>query len=220
MTTWKEFIEQEKNEEYFKEIERKVKIEREKTIVYPPEEKVLRLFDLCEIENIKVVILGMDPYINRKQANGIAFAVEENYTIPPSLRNIFQVAGVPKESQDRTLIPWVEQGVFLLNTVLTVEAGESNSHYKIGWQQFTHKVIKKISEEKENIVFMLWGKNAQELEKFISNKEKHLILKSSHPSPFSARRSGTSSGDAFMEADHFNKANEYLKNKNKKEIVW
>lgn len=214
---WKNFLEEEKQKEYMKKIIKKVSYERKKTIIYPPDEKVFRIFDISHGKNVNVVILGMDPYINYKQANGVSFGVENLYNMPPSLKNIFKVSN--SEKQDRTLLSWAEQGVFLLNTILTVEAGNSGSHQKFGWQEFTQKVIKKISDEQENVVFMLWGKISQESEKII-NSNNHLILKATHPSPLGCRRKGTSCGDPFMECDHFNKANEYLKKNGKKEILW
>ena len=170
---------------------------------------------LCPIDNVKVVILGQDPYHEEGQAHGLAFSTPEGHSIPRSLKNIFKEI----ESEYGYPIPdsgclesWAKQGVFLLNTVLTVEEGNANSHSKCGWQTFTDNVIKILNNQKQPIVFLLWGKQA-ELKKELITNPNHLVLISAHPSPFSARR-------GFFGSNHFKLANEFLKENNLEEINW
>lgn len=200
------------------ELRKCVKVEAdiyEKERVFPVKEKIFAMFSYCSWEKIKVVILGQDPYHEVGQAEGMAFSVPEGVKIPSSLKNIFKELAsdvgftIPKHGN---LKMWAEQGVLLLNTVLTVKEGEANSHKKKGWLEFTNEVIKKISKEKENVVFLLWGKPAQQKASLIDQK-KHLVLMTAHPSGLSAHR-------GFFGCKHFSQTNEYLQSKGKEPIVW
>lgn len=183
--------------------------------VYPPQKSVFNAFELCLFENVKVVILGQDPYHGAGQAHGLCFSVQDGVRVPPSLQNIYkEIKGdlgieIP---QSGSLERWAKQGVLLLNATLTVEAGKPGSHQKIGWETFTDAVIKKISDEKEHVVFLLWGKYAQDKGAHI-DIEKHLVLKAPHPSPLSAYT-------GFFGCKHFSKTNEYLKQYDQKPIEW
>jgi uracil-DNA glycosylase len=207
---WKNFLEQEMQKEYFIKLQKFLDTEYKHQTVYPKQSDVFNVFK-TELEDIKVVILGQDPYHNPNQANGLAFS---SVKIPPSLRNMF------KELQDDLgytpplegdLTHWQTEGVFLLNTILTVRENEPLSHQKQGWEIFTDTVIKHISETCDNIVFILWGNNARSKKKLIS--EGHLILESAHPSPLSASR-------GFFKSKPFSQTNEYLIKKGKKPINW
>ncbi len=215
-TSWKEVLKGEFEKPYFTSLSSKV---REAylggTPVFPPPNKVFNAFELCPFDAVRVVILGQDPYHGAGQAHGLCFSVQDGIKIPPSLQNIY------KEIRDDidTDIPlggslerWATQGVLLLNATLTVEAGKAGSHQGIGWEQFTDAVIKKISEEKEHVVFLLWGKYAQDKGAHI-DRTKHLVLKAPHPSPFSAYT-------GFFGCKHFSKTNEYLKKNEEKPIEW
>jgi uracil-DNA glycosylase len=181
--------------------------------IFPEESLIFNAFNQTSFEDIHVVILGQDPYHGAKQAHGLSFSVPDGIKIPPSLKNIFKELGsdigkeIPKSGN---LIHWAKQGVLLLNASLTVEENKPMSHSKIGWNLFTDAVIKKISQEKTNVIFILWGKFAQEKEKLI-DPEKHFILKAAHPSPLSAY-------NGFWCCEHFSKTNELLKSIKKEEI--
>ena len=192
----------------------KIDEKRLTTTIYPPKEQVFRVFDLA-LEDIKVVILGQDPYHQKGQAHGLAFSVNYGIKTPPSLLNMY------KELHDDLglyipnngfLEKWAKQGVLLLNTSLTVRDSEANSHSKIGWQTFTDNVIKKLNEREKPIIFILWGNNAKAKEKFIDTS-KHYILKGAHPSPLSANR-------GFFGCKHFSEVNRILKELKEKEIDW
>lgn len=182
--------------------------------VFPPREEIYTAFELTSFENVRVVILGQDPYHGKGQSHGLAFSVNEGIKIPPSLRNMY------KELEDdlnvtRTggsLKDWAEEGVLLLNTVLTVDAHNANSHRGLGWEQFTDSVIEIVSGELENVVFILWGKPAQQKEKLIDNS-KHLVIKSPHPSPLSAYR-------GFFGSKPYSRANDYLEEKGRSTVDW
>ncbi|MFA4814632.1 MAG: uracil-DNA glycosylase, partial [Candidatus Gracilibacteria bacterium] len=200
---------------YFKELVEFVKTEYANKKVFPPPSHIFRAFELCPFEDVKVVILGQDPYHGKDQANGLCFSVGENVVMPPSLQNIF------KEIHDDLDLPipqsgdldyWARQGVLLLNATLTVEAGKAGSHQKKGWEMFTDAVIRAVSEEKEHVVFLLWGRYAQEKGAVIDEK-KHLILRAAHPSPFSAY-------SGFFGCKHFSKTNEYLEWNGKEPVKW
>lgn len=213
--SWKNRLKDEFEKEYFKDLIAFVKQEYQSQKVYPPGKEIFRAFDVCEFEEVKVVIIGQDPYHGAGQANGLSFSVHESVKIPPSLSNIFkeihQDLGKPiPKSGD--LGRWAEQGVLLLNATLTVRASAPGSHQKKGWELFTDAVIKKVSDQKENVVFLLWGAYAQKKGEVI-DRDKHLVLMSAHPSPFSADR-------GFFGCKHFSKANDYLKRKGLKEIDW
>ncbi len=183
--------------------------------IYPPKELIFRALELTPFENIKVVILGQDPYHGEGEANGLAFSVNKGVKLPPSLRNIYEELksdmGI-KIPNHGDLTSWAKQGVLLLNSVLTVEKDKPASHRNIGWEEYTDSIIKKISDKKENIVFILWGKYAQSKKAFIDER-KHLVISSPHPSPFSANK-------GFFGSKPFSKTNTYLKSKGKKEIDW
>jgi len=192
--------------------------ERASHVVYPPEEEVFTAFHLTSFEAVKVVILGQDPYHGEGQAHGLSFSVKPGVKVPPSLRNMYKelerdlgVARVdPKTNGD--LRPWATQGVLLLNTVLTVRASEANSHRRRGWERFTDEVIRLLSAEKEHVVFILWGKPAQQKLKLIDT-EKHTALMSAHPSPLSAR-------NGFFESAPYSKTNEALVAHGQAEVSW
>lgn len=204
--SWKEVLKPEFSKPYFQQIVHHIKTEKlQKKIIYPAGMNIFNAFNTTPFDKVKVVILGQDPYHGVGQAHGLCFSVQNGIAPPPSLVNIF------KELQDDiginipnhgNLTHWAEQGVFLLNASLTVRAGEPMSHSKIGWAEFTDTVIKKISEAKEHVVFMLWGKFAQEKRALI-DESKHLVLRSAHPSPLSA-------SFGFFGCRHFSKANAFL----------
>ncbi len=214
--SWKTVLKDEFNQPYFQQIPQHLKIEKSQgKIIYPPGSLIFNAFNTTPFDKIKVVILGQDPYHGHGQAHGLCFSVQYGVPPPPSLVNIF------KELQDDigiqapphgNLTHWAEQGVFLLNASLTVRAGEPMSHSKIGWATFTDTVIKKISGLKKNVVFLLWGKFAQE-KRTLVDETKHLILRSVHPSPLSAY-------GGFFGCKHFSKTNEYLVSKGIDPIDW
>ena len=185
-------------------------------IIYPSKSLIFNAFNLCDFDEVKVIILGQDPYHGPDQAHGLSFSVRKNIPFPPSLKNIIKELendiGVKFQQNDGDLSKWAKQGVFLLNTTLTVEKSKPLSHSKIGWEFFTDKVIELLSEKKQNLVFILWGKNAQAKNQIIDNS-KHLIISSSHPSPLSAHR-------GFFGSKPFSKTNMFLMSNNIKEINW
>lgn len=212
--SWKEKLSEEFSKPYFKELTVFVKEQYQKRPVCPPPASIFRAFDLCPFDKVKVLILGQDPYHGPKQANGLCFAVGEEIANPPSLQNIFKEieSDIGKKPIDSTLEDWARQGVLLLNATLTVEAGQAGSHQRRGWEQFTDAVVKKLSDEREGLVFMLWGKYAQEKGSVVDFLQ-HLILTAAHPSPLSAH-------NGFFGCKHFSQANEYLKEQGKEPIVW
>lgn len=213
--SWKTQLSEEFQKPYFEQLIGFVKGEYKTSTVYPPGREIFRAFDECDFANVKVVIIGQDPYHGPGQANGLCFSVHEGVRVPPSLVNIFKEIQadlgkpVPESGE---LERWAEQGVLLLNATLTVRAGSPGSHQNKGWETFTDAVIKKISDEKQNVVFLLWGAYAQKKGEVI-DRAKHLVLMSPHPSPFSAH-------SGFFGCKHFSKANTYLKSKGLKEIEW
>jgi uracil-DNA glycosylase len=214
--SWKEILRSEFNKPYFQQIVLHLKTERSQNkIIYPPGGLIFNAFDTTPLEKVKVVILGQDPYHGAHQAHGLCFSVQNGVPQPPSLVNIFKELheDVGMKIPDHgNLTKWAEQGVFLLNASLTVRAAEPMSHSKIGWGQFTDTVIKKISEEKEHVVFMLWGKFAQE-KRLLIDETKHMVLRAAHPSPLSANA-------GFFGCRHFSKANEYLASHGIDPIDW
>ncbi len=188
---------------------------KSKKCIYPRPDEYFAAFDAIPFEEVKVVILGQDPYHGPHQAHGLCFSVRPSVSIPPSLVNIFKELqsdlDIPNP-QHGCLTNWAKQGVLLLNATLTVEARKAGSHQNKGWEIFTDRVISLLNEEREHLVFMLWGSYAQRKGAFI-NQEKHLVLKAPHPSPFSADR-------GFFGCAHFSKANVYLKTYGEKEINW
>ena len=213
--SWKEVLKNELEKDYFIKLTEFVKNEYATKVIYPPQSQIFSAFDYTSFHDVKVVIIGQDPYHGEGQANGLSFSVANYVKIPPSLRNIYKELKTDlgiEEFVSGNLESWAKQGVLLLNATLTVEASNAGSHQKKGWEEFTDAVIKLLSEEKENIVFVLWGSYAQKKGKKI-NREKHFIIESAHPSPLGAYR-------GFWESKPFSKTNEYLKSKNKQEINW
>jgi len=206
--SWKAHLADEFSQKYFEELTEFVKKEYKEGTVYPAPKNIFRAFDLCPFEKVKVVILGQDPYHGPRQANGLAFAVDEGVTIPPSLQNIFKEVesdtGMPcvASAKKGDLTRWAEQGVLLLNATLTVRAHNAGSHQGRGWELFTDAVIRALSEQRENLVFILWGNYAKAKGAHI-DRSKHLVLEATHPSPFSA-------ASGFFGCKHFSKVNEYL----------
>lgn len=217
MQTWQQLIETEQSKAYFKDLLSRVDTKRaEDAVIYPSADNVFKAFDLTPLDKVKVVILGQDPYHGPHQAHGLAFSVNEGIAFPPSLQNIFKELEADIEDfqipMHGDLTSWAEQGVFLLNTVLTVQKGLANSHADWGWEQFTDEVIATLNNQREHIVFMLWGAHAQKKGRMI-NKDKQLILTAPHPSPLSAYR-------GFFGCAHFSKANHYLIGKGYAPINW
>lgn len=213
--SWKAQLKDEFKKEYFVSLSKFVRSEYKTQTVYPPGNLIFNAFDSCPFDKLKVVILGQDPYHGPGQAHGLCFSVSDGIRIPPSLRNIYKElnADVGKEIPvSGNLSSWANQGVLLLNATLTVRANEAGSHQKKGWEQFTDSVISKISEQKENVVFILWGNYAISKNKLIDS-EKHLLLTSVHPSPLSASR-------GYFGNHHFSRSNEYLKENVKEGIEW
>ncbi|MCG8340149.1 MAG: uracil-DNA glycosylase [Cytophagales bacterium] len=213
--SWKKRLAGEFEKAYFKQLVAFIKEEYKKKKIYPPAKEIFRAFDFCSFENTRVVILGQDPYHGRGQANGLCFSVREGLPIPPSLINIFEEIKddlhiATPESGD--LERWAKQGVLLLNAILTVRAHQPGSHRNKGWETFTDAVIKEISEEKEKVVFLLWGSYAQQKGAMVDTN-KHFVLTSPHPSPYSAE-------NGFFGNRHFSKTNDYLRANNEKEIAW
>lgn len=214
--TWQTFLAAEKTQPYFQQVLDFVKTEQGKgKQIYPRNADIFNAFKYTPFEKVKVVILGQDPYHGANQAHGLCFSVQRGVAVPPSLQNIFKElhsdlgVQLPKHG---CLEKWAQQGVLLLNTVLTVEAGKPQSHTKKGWEIFTDKVIRVLNEEKEGLLFLLWGAPAQSKEALI-NQEKHTILKAPHPSPLSAHR-------GFFKCGHFSKVNALLRKMGQDEIDW
>ena len=212
---WKGKLENEFNKAYFQELVSFVKTEYSRHKVYPKGKQIFSAFDHCNFDDLKVVIIGQDPYHGEGQANGLCFSVNEGVMKPPSLVNIFKEIkndlGI-EIPETGNLERWADQGVLLLNATLTVKAQSPGSHQKKGWEIFTDAVIQTISDEKEGIVFLLWGAYAQRKGEKI-NASKHKILSSAHPSPFAANR-------GFFGNSHFSQTNAYLEHKGLKPIVW
>ena len=215
-SSWKELLKPEFNKPYFQQIVLHLKTERlQKKIIYPPGSFIFNAFDKTPIDNVRVVILGQDPYHGPGQAHGLCFSVQNGVSTPPSLINMYKELHEDiglKIPNHGNLTHWAEQGVFLLNASLTVRAGEPMSHSKIGWAEFTDTVIRKISDEKDHVVFLLWGRFAQE-KRVLINESKHLVLKAAHPSPLSAY-------SGFFGCRHFSKANAYLISKGIDPVDW
>lgn len=213
--SWKNLLQEEFNKPYFEELTRFVKSEYSAGQVFPAGRNIFRAFDKCPFDKLKVVIIGQDPYHGVGQANGLCFSVDDGVQYPPSLQNIFKEIhddiGSPIPSSGN-LDRWAEQGVLLLNAVLTVRAHQAASHAGRGWEQFTDAVVRTIAQRKEGVVYMLWGNYAQRKGQ-IADPERNLILKSVHPSPLSVYR-------GFFGCKHFSKANDYLIKSGKEPIVW
>ena len=213
--SWKELLQDEFEKDYFIHLANFVKSEYKQNIVYPPAKNIFSAFEYCKLSDLNVVILGQDPYHGPGQANGLCFSVSDGVRKPPSLVNIFKEiqADIGLEiPESGNLERWARQGVLLLNATLTVLANQAGSHQKKGWEIFTDAVVQKISEKKDGIVFILWGAYAQSKGTVI-DLSRHLVLKSAHPSPFSAY-------NGFFGNKHFSKTNDYLKNKGVAPINW
>jgi uracil-DNA glycosylase len=213
---WKEVLKDEFSKPYFQQAVTFIKVEKaQKKVIYPPGPLIFNAFDQTPFDSLKVVLLGQDPYHGPSQAHGLSFSVPEGVKPPPSLINIFKElhndVGMPIPSTGN-LTKWAQQGVFLLNSILTVRANEPASHQKIGWQEFTNGVISKISEKKEGVIFLLWGKFAHEKQALI-DETKHHVLKAAHPSPYSADK-------GFFGCKHFSKTNNYLMKQGIEPIDW
>lgn len=213
--SWKVILNAEFDKEYFIKLTDFVRNEYKTNIIYPPAKNIFSAFDYCPFDELKVVILGQDPYHGAGQANGLCFSVGEHVTKPPSLLNIFKEIKTDlgiEIPQSGNLERWARQGVLLLNATLTVRANQAGSHQKKGWENFSDAVIKNISESKSAVVFLLWGAYAQ-AKGTVIDQSKHLILKAAHPSPLSAH-------NGFWGCRHFSKTNEYLINNGMNSIVW
>ena len=212
---WIHIFEKEFSKDYFQKINIEVKNCSSRGLLCPNINNIFKAFEKTNFPELKIVILGQDPYHGKDQANGLAFAVNENYKTPPSLKNIFTEIKNDLNYNPQTkknLESWGNQGVLLLNSSLTVSLGSANSHSNLGWDLFTNNILKEISLLKNKIVFIFWGNYAQKKEVLIDFK-KHLVLKAPHPSPLSAYR-------GFFGCKHFSMANEFLKSNNLKEIIW
>ena len=216
-SSWKNILSNEFEKPFFIQLMENVDDEYEKNVCFPPKELIFNAFNLCSFDNLKVVIIGQDPYHGTGEANGLCFSVNNDVKIPPSLRNIFAEIN---SDLDRIMLPttgnlehWAKQGVLLLNATLSVRKDEANSHKHLDWQKFTDAVIQTISKEKAHVVFLLWGGFAQKKIKFI-DESKHCVLQSGHPSPLSANRG------FWFGNKHFSKANNYLISNNLSIINW
>ena len=215
MTTWNEILAEEMQKDYYQQLQAFVQKRRAEVRVFPEEKNVFNALELTPFESVKVVILGQDPYHGFGQAHGLSFSVQKGIPLPPSLKNIY------KELQDDIggdfptegdLTHWAKQGVLLLNTVLTVEEGNANSHKGMGWERLTNRLIESLNELKHPVIFILWGKPAQDKEKLITNSN-HVILKDPHPSPLSAYR-------GFFGSKPFSKVNDILIQQGQTPIRW
>ncbi len=214
-SSWKEKLQSEFDKKYFVDLVDFVKNEYATKTIYPPGKLMFNAFDQCPFDKVKVVILGQDPYHEPGQAHGLCFSVNDGVQFPPSLQNIFKEIESDLDTtppQTGNLLRWSQQGVLLLNATLTVRAHTAGSHQNKGWETFTDAVIHRIAEGKEHVVFILWGSYAQKKGDFI-DPNKHLVLKSPHPSPLSAHR-------GFFGNKHFSKANDYLRQTGQEPILW
>jgi len=214
-TSWQQVLQQEFDKPYFEQLIEFVRHEYATTTCYPPGSLIFNAFNQCHFDDVKVVLIGQDPYHEPGQAHGLCFSVQDGIQYPPSLLNIFKEinsdTGRPMPTSGN-LLRWAQQGVLLLNATLTVRAHQAGSHQKHGWEVFTDSVIKILAAERENLVFILWGSYAQSKAQLIDGT-KHLILRSAHPSPLSAYR-------GFFGNHHFTLTNDYLRKYNKQEIEW
>ncbi len=212
--SWKAVLSEEFSKAYWKELTTTLREKYQTEKIYPPPKNIFRAFDLCPFDSVKVVVVGQDPYHGVKQANGLSFSVNDGIRLPPSLQNIYQEISndlgiTPHPSGDLTR--WAEQGVLMLNSVLTVSAGRPASHARLGWELFTDAAISALQEKREHIVYMLWGKYAQ-TKGAVIDREKNLVLTSAHPSPYSVT--------GFYGNHHFSKCNAYLSEHGLTPINW
>ncbi len=212
---WDYYLEEEYDKEYFKELIKYISKEYKEKVVYPKQNEVFNAFRYTDFDNVKVVILGQDPYHGPNQAEGLSFSVSNSVLKPPSLKNIFKELeddlGIPFPEKN-SLKPWAKEGVLLLNSVLTVEEHNPTSHKDKGWEKFTDEVIKIINRKKTPVVFILWGSYARNKRSLITN-DIHYVIESPHPSPFSAN-------NGFFGSKPFSKANNFLKSKGIEEVNW
>lgn len=214
-SSWKEALKAEFEKTYFKQLVEFIKSEYQTQTIFPPGNRIFSAFDFTPFDEVKVVIIGQDPYHGINQANGLSFSVADGVRHPPSLQNIFKELSSDLNipiPQSGNLERWAKQGVLMLNATLTVRASQAGSHQNKGWEMFTDAVIQKLSDEKEKLVFILWGAYAQKKGNIIE-ASKHFIIKSAHPSPFSAY-------NGFFESKPFSKTNQYLLQNNLGEISW
>lgn len=217
LQTWTEVLGEEKQQEYFQQTMAYVKAEREQgKVIYPPANDVFNAFRFTEFSDVKVVMLGQDPYHGPNQAHGLCFSVLPEVKVPPSLKNMYKelatdIPGftIPNHGY---LADWARQGVLMLNSVLTVEQGQANSHKHLGWERFTDRVIEAVNAQQQGVVFMLWGSHAQRKGQVI-DPQRHCVLTAPHPSPLSAHR-------GFFGCQHFSMANQYLQHVGKAPINW
>ena len=214
--TWEDIIDLEKQKDYYKSLEKEINKRYKTTTVFPEKQNIFKAFSLTKLDNLKVVILGQDPYHGFGQAQGLAFSTPSNIKNPPSMQNILKEIendlGKKSICEDGDLTPWAKQGVLLLNTILTVEEAKPKSHHNLGWEVFTDNIIKYISDNCEDTIFILWGSPAISKTKLIDRK-KHHILTAPHPSPLSSYR-------GFFGCKHFSQTNDILKSLNKEAIIW
>lgn len=212
---WYPWLKEEWDQPYFRQLSAFLKVQYANKEIYPPRTQVFSAFEVCDLPDIRVVILGQDPYHEPHQAHGMCFSVNPGIEIPPSLQNIYAELKtdcgcyIPNNGY---LLSWAKQGVFLLNTVMTVERGRANSHQGRGWETFTDHVIQKINEKEDPVAFLLWGRNARSKIPMI-DESKHLVLEAAHPSPLSAYR-------GFFGCRHFSRANAFLKSNGKEPVNW
>ena len=211
---WKKILHSEFSKDYFKNLNNFLIEEYKNYTVYPKKEHIFAAINKTEFEKVKIVIIGQDPYHAKNQANGIAFSVNDNITNPPSLKNILKELAddLNKDTKHVNLVDWANQGVLLLNSILTVRESFPGSHKNKGWEIFTDFLIERLVNERKNLIFIIWGAQAKKKIKSI-NLTNHYILESPHPSPLSSYR-------GFFGCKHFSKANKILRNLNKKEIKW
>jgi len=213
--SWKNLLQPEFSKDYFNQLVSFVRQEYKQNMIFPPGPQIFNAFDHCPLDQVKVVIIGQDPYHGPGQAHGLCFSVNDGIAFPPSLRNIFQEINTDlnkKLPESGNLERWASQGVLLLNATLTVKAHSPGSHQNKGWESFTDRVIQLVSDHKQNVVFLLWGSYAQKKSVLIDGS-KHLVLKAPHPSPFSANR-------GFFGCRHFSKTNQYLQERGLEPIDW
>jgi uracil-DNA glycosylase len=214
--SWKKVLEEEFSEKYFQDLVEFVKQEYNNSTIYPPAKFIFNAFELTSFDKVKVVILGQDPYHGPNQANGLAFSVNDETKLPPSLVNIYKEIesdlGVKTINEGGSLDSWAKQGVLLLNATLTVKANQAGSHQNKGWEKFTDAIVKILSDKKENLVFILWGNYAQR-KGLVIDEQKHLVIKSAHPSPLSAY-------NGFFGSKPFSQTNSYLIFSNQAPINW
>lgn len=215
--SWQKVLFEEFNKEYFIKLQEVLNSKKAQgEIILPAESDIYRAFELCTWENVHVVIIGQDPYHGHGEANGLAFSVSHGVKVPPSLKNIYKELCADLKiaaPSHGCLDSWASQGILLINATLTVKLDSAGSHQKIGWEQFTDKIVEKLSQKKENLVFMLWGNYAKKKAVDLIDTKKHLVLTAAHPSPLAASR-------GFFGCKHFSKCNQYLKENNLPEINW